>query len=951
MKLFVHLAIDRYGAECLGKFSQYISDIQNNEECHLYVWAGIGEPPVRENIWSDEYPTWEKICDFDNHKELNDCYPIEIKYDAEKHCEMGFTLDRQAMAKDVYNSLCSDENTPRFHWLFSERPNKLWGHDYCVSITICGSLADSCSSAILLGLIPAIVAIKNRIGVNFCAPGITGIISTGHASGTNDANQAKVRSLLVQGLLDMEKYFIQCKEKHINPIPIYIAGEELWQDRNINISTRSDQVATGATIILAISRNILNGNPEVIPGEDNRMVNNPFYFNINLDGKIQYANSIYDPQKPFAAVNMYAVHYTASRLARLLAVKFCTETLSFLRNQNLVKEIQDCAKIEIIPQVKSIIDATESFAIDHLWQKLIEPENIPWKRNNKEEPSWFSMELIELLYKPVFKTREWELLIKYYANSRFIALHPQDWNGALEELKQAVEGSFLPWRKRQVRQLTRRTIIAMMEGLDSSMVKLFQKTYNDPIRFEPHHTAQALLGQIYRKLLNQFEVLKTGELFVPSDVKDTLATKWENVKEKQKAINDELSDVANPVAVILRIIPTIALFAGIFLVLPFDLKWLNASWMRLLSGSILGIGISACFFFRYVSVVKKRLLKLFEEWFDLYKAVIAYEDEVLRKSAYEELLKDMIKCVEWYFNGCCDGEKQEKPPIPEFFAKTDSPDEPEKQHFDKLSSQQVLSETETYINDAVTAFNNLQTDLINKYQFSQLEMNIPDINVKNNTLEEVYSAILGLEANGSEDVKKDKVMHFMQTLINELNEKNSLLVPFQKNDEAGTMGDAPAWRRSFRFLDGADLMDKEKREQSSAYHFVCAVKDYLTNHYLGSKTLTQYCKDCPEEKLDELKNHYLNACHLPDYANNGLALQYVISASTNNQLSANNEMGCEKLSTNVQVRPFLCANDIIYFPNQEQTVTMLGKAWAIHLRTPYPEKAFQPVDIIGGMEP
>ncbi len=60
MKLFLHLALDRFGAECLGRAQGLLAEVAAPErERHRFFWAGGGDPPAEAAFWARLHPAWD----------------------------------------------------------------------------------------------------------------------------------------------------------------------------------------------------------------------------------------------------------------------------------------------------------------------------------------------------------------------------------------------------------------------------------------------------------------------------------------------------------------------------------------------------------------------------------------------------------------------------------------------------------------------------------------------------------------------------------------------------------------------------------------------------------------------------------------------------------------------------------------------------------------------------
>ena len=243
MKIFVHIAVDHYGAECLAKLKDVLSDLAAaDRERHLYVWGGCGKAPKIESYWSVRYPAWDDI--------------IELPYKDETHGPPELTLDRSLLAKSIKDAFWGGPIGEKFVELCSSWPYKTLGPNqpYQSVVTLSGSLGDPAGSSVLLGFLSGLAGLRVRGIFNcnvFCVVGI------GAASGTLDRDKGKddrIRVLAARGLLDLQAFLTKSSKYPEWAFPVYLVGERQIADVD---SDRRSQMAMGGLALLSITRSII----------------------------------------------------------------------------------------------------------------------------------------------------------------------------------------------------------------------------------------------------------------------------------------------------------------------------------------------------------------------------------------------------------------------------------------------------------------------------------------------------------------------------------------------------------------------------------------------------------------------------------------------------------------------------------------------------------------------
>jgi hypothetical protein len=956
MKVFIHLALDAFGAECLARLARLLDDIATEDERHLFVWAGLGEAPKRESYWSDAYPPWDSQT------------PM-AKETSEQSRDFGF--DRSSFARRVSESLAAGTFRDQLIDLFDARIRRLLGPNEPAEATLmlCGSLADPVGSATLLGILHGLVRLR-RLAL-FRNPAYA-VVGTGFRSGPFEGGEEKVRALVARSLLDLEGFFNGPWGDADSALPIYLVGEESSQNFR---STRATEVALGGYTLTSITRSALRDHQSFHP---RRL--NPFQFRVDEDRQVKIGENLrFMPQRAFSVVGAYGVHCPADRLARLLAAIVCEQIFKKLLDQDVCSSIEECAKLSVAPETESFLKSVEDRAADHLWQLVGERSSIPWreKERRQRQISFFDLGRIKQLFGPVFETREWERLIDAYGAERLKALPLEDWNGAVDELVETIESGFLPLRRQQTDRLTRRILIALRECIDRAVGEVFEQTGSAPVHMEPHRCAQALLGRIYLALAREREEIDKIQLETPIS-KDPLGNMRRVVERKRKALADTLSIVPSPAAVFLRMLPIVGLLQGIFLILPGD--WMpfgSALGSRFSTGTAAGVVTwFAAVVVYYELVVRRTVWKVFRDWLSHYKGLLKDQDDAIRDQAYADPIDRMHEFLEWYYNGT-----GEEPPLPDPFGiplKRQKRESEKVESRDALSYQTALSDFKGHLQGAADGYIALREVLLHQFQRSFVETVLPEITVADrraSILHEEYNQILEVHRRKGQEDRALEV--FLRNLRQWAGEGSKpAILPFESCNLSPDAPVTPSWRRSFDMPGDADLLDDEVREQSSGFLFFRAVKNFIMAQYrqgfsLPSR-LAAYLRRQPTPVISEssLFEKYANLsapsiaaqAHRPESSQETVdtepfyeprepyLTEFVVGAGHGDALAGGldwpeNSLGRGQLSLHHQVKMFLSAGDVIFYPSEAQPTRPLGLSWKAHLHNPFEGKAFEAVDL------
>ncbi len=930
MKLFVHVAVDMFGAECLGKLSSLLEELElPNTEKHRFVWAGGGAPPSGTDFWDEQYPLWADS--------------LAVPYDAARHGS-GFETDRDALANEVAQWLSQESAGRSLRLFFVDWPRLEFGNNVPVQSTVlvAGSLADPLGSAIALGFVAGLGQLR---AIGSFAASTHLILGIGVESSSIQNLDRQVRALAARGLLDVQHFLETATNR--SQAPVWIVGEEKIATAS---SSRTAQTTIAAALGLAITRSTVSGDS----GDTGASTAvNPFLFRMDLDGKL-VAGGGFQAQQPVGAAGAYIVHCKGRKLARLLASRVCSEAFAILGRQELYNSIQDCAKLQVPKAIASYLDALDALAIERVWRAAFEREQIPWKVEQAPpvRVPWFELGRLQLLFEPIFESRDWERVIDLYGRSRLSSIPLQDWPGALNDLTEAIEHGVLAARRRRIVAISRHLLVDFLGALNQSVGEVFACAFEEPVHAEPHRVAQALLGRVWTSLGNEESERHRREL-ITSDAEAEEASARRRADVARDTLEQTLLDVPSPAAVFIRLLPAFLLPVAAAVVAPIDLGLINGLLMRVALGSSVGLMVSYGLFYRHAASTGRRLFGLYTDWLASYRAALDAQDLVLRKRTYGDVLNRMVQCVEWLFSGPNDVapipetddvmlKHQSRPPLP--LAR------------DAVRPQEVLSSPKDRLSEAARRFAEIGIHLQSEFQASLVETILPEILPGSSSLLDTEYARLFGRFDGIDPVDR------LSALLPRIAERrqhlglDNALLPFRVLTTDSPESSSPIWTRHFALPTPTELLDASVRLESSGYTFLETVAEYLFDEYVNRLDLVARLQEYQvlhhSATMDgtQLMSRYANLSAPSVSGSNGRRFSYGIAAGPDDPLALAcnnvNAHGSGRVSAHVQVVKGLTADSIIFYPNQANPLLPLGLAWKAEMSQPSPLKAFKPAVLL-----
>jgi hypothetical protein len=919
--IFHHLALDLFGAECLGRLDGFLKDIAEPDlELHRFLWAGPGPAPSEKSFWNTAYPVWDET--------------LVLQEVPEGSVEPG-KVDSGRIASGIAST---EGLGARIRELVGSLPRELVGAnlEHRVHLVIVGSLADPDSSARLDGLLEGLSALR-RIGT-YTEPasvflGIGYLAGQGSMASPPEPEEA-LRVLAGRNLEALARRFAASADVHTIAVPVHVSGEEPIGSSNPD---RPTQVAVASLGILARARRI------IAEGDAGDFGRDPLDFGVRGDHKVLNGSREWDPARPFTGFGAYAVHCPGHRLLRLLGAQACADLLGELARQTGFGTLKECRRVDV-PEAKArFVKEVVGQIVHGTWSDASNTSRIPWKPDPNKPVALFPLSFIKLLFEPIFGDRSWIRVVDAYGEERLRRIPIEDWGGAILELETVVEHGVVRRRDEQIALVQRRVLMAFLASLDKGMDEVFSRTFREPVDSEPHRIAQVLLGTLDSDLEEERIQLEKHALISPHRRGiDDIGR--ESVERAKNSLQEALSAVPSPVAVFLRFVPILAATVGAALGLPVDLGPFDTPMYRLLGGLGLGVLVNGILFIGFVSQIRSRILKVFRQWFEQYKLMLEREDDIRRENAYSDLLQQMTDLLKWYFEGT-----SEKPPMPIAPPNRDEWDDAEGvQSEDILSRQEVLQRFQGQLLTARQSFQDLAIHLKATFQPSGVETVLPEISPNDDQVfDEEYRKLLGFDKNEARTKPdpgpfRDALVRLGRSLGSwslkhtAIEEGRCDVHPFSVVTH-GSDGLQPgqAWRRRFNLPDGEALLDAEIRKESSGFGFLETMVRYLRAHSKDTFSLGPRLAEYLERQNDTvigrtpLYSRMINRC-AATVPQSGEAFVVAVPHGPDDPLAdkvaPGGRDGRERLSMRATLRTGMSAEDIIYYPNSDAPSNKIGLA-------------------------
>lgn len=942
MKVFVHFILDHFGIKLSRRFRSLLENVHDeSSELHLFIWSGIGPTPVRSNYWRETLESWDG--------------ELTIPCSTEDCGEVGYDLDRNVLAKQVKAFLIGETGRSQLRMCLIDLVKNKLGAGVPVEIFLIfeGALANPETSAIQLGFWAAFEQLHQRgIGLLPQSHQIWSVFSTGAMSGDLNPENEWVRVLVAQSLIDFGVYMRSQEVSVYGKNPIYLVGENQAGSIVTDLET---QMALASMLLLGLSRSCIDGFESVYHQQFN-----PFRFVVNNDGVAEFCNEQFIGECPFSSFGGYMALCSEKDLSDLLAMRFCKTYFLELQKQTCATSLEQCELIPLDHMEEQILSECQEIMMRHVKNGMQGTEG---GGNFKTITDSLNLPFLKQMVDPVFCSPEWNKTIEVYGFEYIKTLPLEDWGMALEELDDILQGSLIPRRLCSIKERIRMTLTSVYTGILMGVDHLFTSDLQRMETHQPHRRAQAFMGQLYRQLKKCQEELDQNiryESHRALKLKDHSA----GVDNHKKVLLNALSDIPSPFAVYLRLLPLGALLLAIPQLIPDSFLFSGGFWIKMILGTILGIGGPLILYLRHVEKVKKNLGSLFMKWFERFKLKVETEEEIRRIDTQQEILSSLNALLSWMFNG--EGEQLPLPEYPIFIEKNVI--ENSQSYPDSVPIQTVFSGFPNHLEKVAKQYEESEENLKKYYQKSLAEMVLPEVSIGNEqALDREFMALLATEDSGKkrlENYLRHCVSYIKEIMGQSHSEKDFLgLFPYLDVRESKTHvnSECSVWRRSFLLPSGEDLLAEETRKNSSAYVFWYSLKRYIQGRFKESNLLPSRIKEYMDGNgFSSISDTPLyQRWSAPDLSmssniNAGKEAQYIMASGPDDLLAMNvsieNSKGRDRLSIHMLVRVNLNSDDIIFVPNEINPVSPLGQTWKAYKHNLPSNKVFVPVVLAKGDE-
>ena len=919
MTVFVHLALDRFGAECVGRalgLSRYAPG--REEERHVCVWGGVEGRPGPRDVWDESIPSWDDAFE----------WPSALGF----HPGDAFQVNRQSLAAAARAHVVASAGALAVERLLQVLPTASSVGRHLVNepvLILTGSLADPVTSGLLLGFLSGLARLRYLGRIN-CRPYT--IVGAGAASGPVTCEPERARVLVGQGMLDLEGFMAEEASARNRASPLILIGED---GGHLGPTVRAAQVSQAGTAVWALARSLVD--PVVVGGA------NPFRLEIDAGGGASLAGVDWDRTSPFSVLGAYTVSTVPDSLSVLIASRICREVLASMAAQQALPSLE-AAQAEVpAAHLATLLTELEGRVAAKMWSGL---SGLDASSQGAPVPVLPEIGGLDRVFGELLQGKEWERILAYYGSSRLRALPLDDWPTVVDDLTSVVDQGLMLRRRQDVVERTRQVIQNLLAGLDEAVGHTFGRAFSEPVRGAPHRVSQLLLGRILTRIEARKEELRQLELLKPSGVTT------EELRRRAAAARDRfkksLSLVPSPVAVWLRLVPITGLALGLLQLLPVALGVFDSPRMRLLFGAAVGGAASLGLFLIQVDTVRRRLTGDFEQWLSAYRALLERLDQELIASSRHQLLDAADALLRWYFSG-----SSSEPPMPEGIRvplRFDSSAGTEV-YSDDHSRQEVLGAHADHLLEAASRFDQLSARLSADFEPSDKETVLPEIR---------QGRTAAIEAECRNFLAPDGIGGFLSRsrkwLATGNGEGPAWFLPFEDGEAPTGAVRCPAWRRTFWLPDGVELLDVAKQRGSSAFRFLTSVKHYvLAQLMLGSSVADRVAgyvrvSGVPNFTTSPLAERYQNASGLSMPVVGGNALSVVMGAGPDDLLARTmgetNQHGGSYVSAHIRLCHRMSADELLAFPNAGEPSTALGKAWRAHRQRPVTDLSCSPVEMV-----
>lgn len=906
MDFLVHLALDRFGAEALGRLFEWIPE--NRRLNHLFVWLGAGDPPSTVSRWSRRFPPWA---------EASETKPWSIRRE-----EVWKDVDRGAILSSVAAGIRSDSGPEWIRSLVEEEPDRRFGRHLQINphVTLSGSFADPFSSSSLLGLLMGFSEHRRSGAFSFDWT----VFGSLGARSADVPDQTLARGIAARTLVELRSFLMA--EPLERASPIFLVGERIGDTSDPD---RPSQISLLACGLEGLIRSVRQGSRE--PSDPD-----PFWFFRDRDGGVHQGlrGRAFSPEAPFTVLGAHRISSPLNKLYDLVTLEVCRAILGELKDEIPWPDMDALARLnlkEIPDEIQDLIQDAEQAALTRMRTLLESHPAYTWTGRTEEEepPSWFDFSHIRHCISALDEKGELQVVIQERGRERLRRRNLTDWPRVLQGLHEFVEEHVMVRRQLFLDDLKRRNAIALLLATQDGLTQIFSETFIGRAGSRPHRAAQAFIAAAYQGI-NKGTNLIQREF---DDVAEARLTTPSRLPRLEEELSDRIAEVPSPLAVQMRFLPVLALVTVFLFSLPTDWGFGEQGPLRLLYALSLGSLSVFVVWWHYVERLRRQIFGLADSWISEYGRWLKERDRgQVRRVLFETgaLLQDGLR---WFLQG------HGTPPVPappEAVIRRSGPgplavlsDE-----LPVLSVQDALRpDVERFDRDR-DGYRAATEEILSEYQPSLAETILPEVSPDNprpveEGLEEVWRAFGEEEASTGERLRN---------LLSSLPEETGIsdwVFPYRTaiEEEGGLV-----WRLSFG-LDEDNTQDgTEDPLVSVGYRFFSSIRPIVEEVLAVDSSVGHQLHILREQERDQLPDfrssplfERLMTGSVPSArAEGGELMRVAVPAGEDDPYLVDEEVhwpGDGSASLVLQCQCGLDAESVIFFPNSDRPSEPLGRAW------------------------
>lgn len=586
------IAVDRFGASVLGRFSALLTENRREDVAARcpYLWAGAGDRPEASELWSEEVPVWTLPAGEE---------PFRTLYEAETGLEIiqDTKADGSVRAARVREWVTRVDGSGRtgLLWLLEDYvPTSFGRADVAINCVFVGALGVPASGALVLGFLSGLAALRMGGHLTFVTREYA-VLGTG-ALVVDSSDFQSARARAARALLDLQTYFLQ-NAPNEQAAASYIIGEERAVAGGLD---RKSQEAIAAAGLLAIVTHA--GKPLL---EDQL---NPFGLQrAGMDAFFGRKGQPWDAARPFVALGAAFLQYPELTIRRILAARFASDLCRFFAKSDPDPESGDAMRTVPSDATEPFVERVSRQAAGTLGKKGI---SLP------AGMSLWSWEGAREMVRQVVENH-WAPLASMYGRERFVRLPLEDWEQALTELEEFLTIGVLARRQQDLDMLGVLALESLEAGLELAFRDVGRAPWKLPVDFRPRSVCASIV-QAIRNSTAAARTQGTQEWLRTSHLDDAeIEYLGKKVGDAKEALGRALREVPSPIAVGARGIAAVCLGALSILLVPAHLGPLDPALFRALCGASLGVA-GVGLLVRRAWTARRKLLEAFDRWAEAF---------------------------------------------------------------------------------------------------------------------------------------------------------------------------------------------------------------------------------------------------------------------------------------------------------------------------------------------